>query len=80
MSYRSRAKERAGAWHRKSHTGFIRPQRKFHKAKMRMYRKLQAALRQQMKDRLQEAGISPGVVEAQGPQVKELWDGKQGIR
>jgi hypothetical protein len=73
--YLSQIKSDAGRrWNRKTGTGFIRPQRKFHKAKMRYYRKIQKALRAQMQAGLAKAGIGPGVTDI-GPdklEVKEI--------
>jgi hypothetical protein len=61
-------------WSRSVKTGFVRPQRKFHKAKMRLYRQLQKGLRQQMAKGLQNAGLGAGVTAAEdgGLEVKEI--------
>lgn len=54
-------RDRHRVWCRSNPTGFVRPQRNFFKAKMRLYRKLQKALKQQMIDNLANAGLGPGV-------------------
>lgn len=68
----ARKKDARRVWSRSNPTGYIRPQRKFHRAKMRLYRKLQKALKEQMAAGLANAGIGPGVSAADGPEVKEL--------
>lgn len=75
MSYRERTKQTAGQWKRKNPTGFFRPQRNFFRAKMRQFRKLQKALKQQMIANLARENIGPGVTvpDTDKPEVKELF-------
>lgn len=75
MSYRTRIKQTAGTWKRKCPTGFVRPQRNFFRAKMRQFRKLQKALKQQMIHNLAERNIGPGVSspDTDKPDVTELF-------
>jgi hypothetical protein len=67
-----RKRDRRRRWKRKRPTGFVRPQRKFFRAKMRLFRQLQRGLQQQMRDAVAEHGLTPEIATPETPEVKEI--------